>query len=120
MKGKFIAYCLLPIAYCFFHSCKEVGPDINLHGNQNAILDTTYIESPVATAEVKNVVIEEFTGVRCPNCPQGHVIIANIKAANPNRIVAVSLHPVNSLGHPYSFSTQDFENARFRESGVRY
>ncbi len=112
MKMKLFAYCLLSTVYCFLHSCKEVGPDINLHGNQNVISDTTYIESPVANAEVKNVVIEEFTGVRCPNCPQGHVLIANIKAANPNRIVAVSLHPQNSLGHPYSFSAQDFQNSK--------
>lgn len=112
MKMKLFAYCLLSTFYCFLHSCKEVGPDINLHGNQNVISDTTYIESPVANAEVKNVVIEEFTGVRCPNCPQGHVLIANIKAANPNRIVAVSLHPQNSLGHPYSFSAQDFQNSK--------
>ena len=91
-------------------SCKEVGPDINLGNNQNVIADTTYIESPVAAAEQKNVVIEEFTGVRCPNCPQGHVIISNIKAQNPDRIVSVSLHPINSLGAPYSFSVHDFRS----------
>ncbi len=100
-------------AFCFLHSCKEVGPDINLHGNQNVVSDTTYIESPVVIAETKNVVIEEFTGVRCPNCPQGHVVIANIKAANPGRIIAVSLHPINSLGKPYNgVSTQDFQNTK--------
>ncbi len=93
-------------------SCQEVGPDINLHGNQNSVSDTTYIESPVATAETKNVVIEEFTGVRCPNCPQGHVLIANIKAANPNRVLSVSLHPINSLGAPYAYSAQDFRSQK--------
>ena len=121
MKMKLFAYCLLLTGFVFLYSCKEVGPDINLHGNQNAISDTTYIESPVATAEVKNVVIEEFTGVRCPNCPQGHVIIANIKAANPGRIVAVSLHPTNSLGKPYNgVSTQDFQNATATDLMANY
>ncbi len=95
-----------------FFSCKEVGPEINLRNNQNAISDTTYIESPVVTAETKNVMIEEFTGVRCPNCPQGHIAIAGIKAANPNRIVSVSMHPINSLGAPYPFSAQDFRNQK--------
>ncbi len=99
----------LPVAL-FISSCKEVGPDINLHGNEHAFSDTSYVETPVADAELKNVVVEEFTGVRCPNCPQGHVIIANIKAANPGRVVAVSLHPENSLGRPYSFSNEDFQN----------
>jgi hypothetical protein len=91
-------------------ACREVGPDINLKNNENAIEDTTYVESPVQTAELRNVLIEEFTGVRCPNCPQGHVIIANIKAANPGRIASLSLHPINSLGAPYPFSPLDFRS----------
>ena len=89
---------------------REVGPDINLKNNENAIEDTTYVESPVQTAELHNVLIEEFTGVRCPNCPQGHVIIANIKAANPGRVNSLSLHPINSLGAPYPFSVLDFRS----------
>ena len=112
LKAPFRGLGVAVVLFFFISSCKEVGPDINLHGNQNAIADTTYIESPVATAENKNVLVEEFTGVRCPNCPQGHVVIANIKTANPNRVLSVSLHPQNSLGHPYSFSTQDFQNTK--------
>jgi hypothetical protein len=68
------------------------------------------VESPVAAPETKNVVIEEFTGVRCPNCPQGHAVVAALKSTYPGKIVAVSLHPINSLGAPYSFSPQNFEN----------
>ena len=112
-KLEVIVYQLsILTALALFPSCKEVGPDINLHGNANVVSDTTYVESPVATPELKNVVIEEFTGVRCPNCPQGHQIIASIKAANPGRIVAVSLHPINSLGAPYVFSVQDFKSQK--------
>lgn len=97
-------------AFTVMQACKEVGPEINLKNNQDILSDTAYIESPVATAEQKNVVIEEFTGVRCPNCPQGHVIINTLKTQNPDRIVAVSLHPINSLGAPYSFSPMDFRS----------
>lgn len=93
-------------------ACKEVGPNINLRGNENSVADTTYVESPVQTAETKNVVIEEFTGVRCPNCPQGHQIINSIKAANPGKIISVSLHPINSLGRPYPFSPEDFQRPK--------
>lgn len=99
--------------FTLLHSCKEVGPEINLKNNQNVVADTSYIESPVASAELKNVVIEEFTGVRCPNCPQGHVAIAAIKTANPGRVVSVSLHPINSLGRPYNgVSKEDFQNTK--------
>lgn len=93
-------------------SCKEVGPEINLGKNQNAVSDTTYVESPIATPEARVVLIEEFTGVRCPNCPQGHAITASIKAGNPDKVVSISLHPINSLGAPYSFSVQDFRSQK--------
>ena len=93
------------------YSCQEVGPDINLHGNANSVTDTTYIESPVATPEAKNVLIEEFTGVQCPNCPQGHMVEAGIEAAyTPGRIAGIALHPNNPLGYPYSYSLQNLIN----------
>lgn len=92
------------------NSCQEIGPNINLKDNENSISDTTYLESPIASSDLKTVLIEEFTGVRCPNCPQGHVIIAGIKSANPGRIASVSLHPINSLGAPYAFSANDFRS----------
>ncbi|MCS6934277.1 MAG: Omp28-related outer membrane protein [Chitinophagales bacterium] len=90
--------------------CEEVGPAINLGKNSSTVSDTTYVELPAPAAEAKNVLIEEFTGVRCPNCPQGHDKITTIKANHPGRVVSVSLHPINSLGHPYPFSAQDLTN----------
>lgn len=44
----------------------------------------------------KNAILEEFTGVNCPNCPAGHITLANILSANPNRAFAVAYHPSNS------------------------
>jgi hypothetical protein len=109
MKKIIFVFCTIIVA---FNSCKEIGPDINLGGNKNSVSDTTYIESPVASAELKNVLIEEFTGVRCPNCPQGHQIIAGLKTTYADRVVSVSLHPINSLGAPYAFSAQDFRSPK--------
>ena len=50
----------------------------------------------------KNVLIEEFTGVQCNSCPQGHIEIANLLAAYPNRVFAASMHSA-ATGHtnPY-------------------
>lgn len=48
---------------------------------------------PVSTtAENKNVVLEEFTGIYCGFCPDGHKIANNIKAANPNDVVLINVH----------------------------
>ncbi|MDP1622243.1 MAG: Omp28-related outer membrane protein [Bacteroidales bacterium] len=44
----------------------------------------------------KNVIYEEFTGVKCVNCPSGHAVLAQILAANPERAFVVAYHPFNS------------------------
>ncbi|MFN8277773.1 MAG: Omp28-related outer membrane protein [Chitinophagales bacterium] len=96
-------------ALMFLCSCKEVIPDFPAPIVPQAG-DTTYIESPVATAEAKNVVIEEFTGVNCVNCPQGAQNIRAIEDAHPGRIVAIGMHS-RFLSEPFSFSTQDLRTA---------
>jgi len=51
----------------------------------------------VSTApQNKNVVLEEFTGVQCPNCPGGHQIAQQIVEANPGRVWVIAFHPFNS------------------------
>ena len=40
----------------------------------------------------RNVLIEEFTGRTCPNCPDGHVYANKIVANNPDRVWAVNVH----------------------------
>ncbi|MCT4582368.1 MAG: Omp28-related outer membrane protein [Flavobacteriales bacterium] len=44
------------------------------------------------TASNKNVVLEEFTGIYCGFCPDGHRIANNIKAANPDDVVLINVH----------------------------
>ncbi|MCP4442102.1 MAG: Omp28-related outer membrane protein [Aureispira sp.] len=44
------------------------------------------------TAENKNVVLEEFTGIYCGFCPAGHKIASDYKAANPNDVVVINIH----------------------------
>ena len=44
----------------------------------------------------KNAILEEFTGVRCGNCPAGHQTAATILAANPGRAFVIAYHPSNS------------------------
>lgn len=40
----------------------------------------------------RNVIIEEFTGRNCPNCPDGHAYANRIVANNPGRVWAVNIH----------------------------
>ncbi len=103
----FLTLSALTILSC----CKEVGPEINLHGGSGSVADTTYIESPVASAEAKNVLIEEFTGVQCPNCPAGHAQVVTLKSQYPGRVTGIALHPSNALGYPYPYSAQNLIDA---------
>ncbi|NOU45772.1 MAG: Omp28-related outer membrane protein [Bacteroidales bacterium] len=40
----------------------------------------------------KNAVLEEFTGIHCVYCPEGHAIAASILENNPGRAVAIAIH----------------------------
>lgn len=40
----------------------------------------------------KNVILEDFTGIYCTFCPQGHTIANDLKTANPGRVVVINVH----------------------------
>lgn len=44
------------------------------------------------TPQNKNVVLEEFTGINCGYCPQGHAVANSISSANPGRVVVINVH----------------------------
>jgi hypothetical protein len=73
-----------------FYSCEEIGPVIDLTGTFDA--DTTYVTTEVEAPQVKNVLLEEFTGVRCVNCPKGHEILDELETQYGSRFIAVSAH----------------------------
>lgn len=52
-----------------------------------------YAQLPVSTSpENKNVVLEEFTGIHCGFCPDGHLKANNFAAANPGDVVLINIH----------------------------
>jgi len=42
--------------------------------------------------QLKNAVLEEFTGIHCTYCPDGHEIAAALLENNPGRAVVIALH----------------------------
>lgn len=66
----------------------------------------------VSTTPMNKVaVIEEFTGVRCSNCPDGHATLASILTANPGQAIGIGYHPSNS-----SYTSPYTGNPDFRRS----
>lgn len=54
------------------------------------------------------VLIEEFTGVRCPNCPAGAEEIESLLALYPDNLVSVTIH-AGSFAFAFDASNYDFK-----------
>ena len=58
----------------------------------------------------RKVLVEEFTGVRCVNCPAGASELDNLRGIYGERLVVVSIH-TGDFAPPYSDSRFDFRTA---------
>jgi hypothetical protein len=105
---KFAFFIPLSVIVLFSACTKEIGPAIDFSKVQAK--DTFYM-APVENAQLKNVLIEEFTGVKCPNCPDGHNIVATIQNANPSRVIAIGYYP---FGQAQTEPLKDLTKADFR------
>lgn len=109
MKRNSTAFVAAVTLLLFCQACKEVGPNVDLGTVQN-LNDTTYLLSNIQTPQTKNVLIEEFTGVKCANCPTGHQLVKDLKNTYPDKVIGIALHS-NFLGSPYTGSP-DLRNAK--------
>jgi len=110
LLSPFSLFLALGSWFLVLPSCKEVGPDINLEPEDLTLIDTTYIELPAETPQNKVVLIEDFTGATCPNCPEATAKIEELEDANPGRIAVVAAFNYDSDPHPegaYSFLTDE-------------
>ncbi len=83
---------ILCVAVIVFSSCEEVGPNIIFTEPEAPLLDSSFVADNIEEAQLKNILMEEFTGVRCPNCPAGAELAEQLAAANPGRVQIVSIH----------------------------
>lgn len=73
---------------------------------------------PVEKPNVSKVMlIQEFTGNMCTNCPQGANAIHTIQEAFPGQVIAVGLHPEGGGPNTEPIGDQDF---RCEEAQVMY
>ena len=49
----------------------------------------TFVSTSV---ENKNVILEEFTGISCGYCPDGHVVAKGIVDGAPNDVAVINIH----------------------------
>lgn len=112
MKNKFLLV-LFFVAIILFQACKETPPYINMTP-ESTVGDTTYILLPAPTPQAKTVIIEEYTGVRCPNCPKAQIEATLISGNNPGRVNLITIHPLNKLNaFTTPFRTGDAHISKF-------
>lgn len=60
---------------------------------QGMIAIPMFSQLPVSTTpQNKKAVLEEFTGIHCGYCPDGHKIATNIYNSDPNNVVLINIH----------------------------
>jgi hypothetical protein len=67
------------------------------------------IPPPPPPPENKVILIEEITGVSCPNCPAGAATIADFKATYPDNVVSVAYHSPPNFTEVRPTSIYDFK-----------
>jgi len=103
MVSQYIKYLFFVVlAYCLV-ACTENKPIIPCLSCEGA---TTPVNP---TTVVKKVLMEEFTGVRCVNCPQAKLEIDNLQSATlfGDDFIAVSYH-AGFFSRPYNDSKDDY------------
>jgi hypothetical protein len=128
MKKIFSIILMLSIASFGFNGCTEIGPPINLTPEtppvvgakkSGLIYDTSFVETTIPAADAKRILIEEFSGQKCTNCPTGKYAVKQIMASNLGKISSVTLHtnvfaplsdPIAPVDFRTSFATEISNN----------
>ena len=91
MSMSLYRYSLIALLALVF-GCRENQPQYNLIGPVDA---------------QRTVLVEEFSGARCPNCPQGTAELDNLKTIYGDNLIIVTIH-AGDFAFQYDDSKYDF------------
>ncbi len=99
MNGLPTLIRLLPLAFLSLVACEEIPPIVTpLEAGQ--MRDTL----------LQNILVEEFTGARCVNCPAGSSELARLQGIYGDQLIIVAIH-AGSFARPYPESREDFRTS---------
>lgn len=114
--SQFLYFVLILL---FISACEEVPPVVSPIENQG---DCTAEDDNVVANQQRQVLIEEFTGVRCVNCPAGSALIEDFLDQYGEQLIAVSIHegPFSnpSSQSQFNFRTEDADQISILLGGV--
>lgn len=91
-------------------ACKERGNTIEFANK--VVEDSTYVAS-VEPVQKHNILVEEFTGAQCVNCPAAALQLHELSSANDDRLIVIGMHlfgygPAEPApGHKYDLRTEE-------------
>lgn len=101
----------------FILSCDKIEPPYTVN---NEVIDTAKCPVPVfpvLSNVTKKILIEDFTGHKCGNCPRAHKILKDLIATYGDTVIGVSLHVNDYYASPDTFGlfTYDFRTSEGTE-----
>lgn len=83
-------------------------------------VDDRFIELPPVEAN-RVVLLEEFTGQKCVNCPEAHTVIEGLLEQYPGNVISVSIHggsDMNAIGEDQmpGFGLRNAEGAAYADA----
>lgn len=99
MKRLFYLFILIPVLI----SCENIA------------FKDRYIEEDDILI-TRNVLLEEFTGQLCTNCPDAHRVIENMEAQYGENLIVVSIHAgKGQFGIPYPYGLMQEEGEEYAQ-----
>jgi hypothetical protein len=115
---KYFSFIFLVLAIAF-SGCDYVSnpyPEVNANIGDTLLCPAPAF--PVVTTHVKKILLEDYTGHTCPNCPRAARILHQLDSTYPERIIPIGIHVGNlaepSPGHgstPATAFTSDFRTS---------
>jgi len=89
---------ILAVVSLFFYGCEKIDPPYKTDHD---------IEPPDTTAVVKHVLLEDYTGHDCVNCPTAAVAAEDLKELYGERLIVIAVH-AGYFARPTSELPEDF------------
>lgn len=85
---------------CFMLLGAFASCDVIDENNRYIEVEGESTDTPDATKAVQRVLIEEFTGRKCVNCPDGAAIVHDLQNYYPGQVIAIAIHAGNLAPAP--------------------
>lgn len=108
------------IALLLVASCDKVDKPHVIKQELSLSCDTNAFNFTAATQTKRNILLQEFTGHKCSNCPGGALKAKEIAENTNHQVIVVAIHPNVALAQPENNSDGSFNTNWITEEGDDY